>query len=441
MTCPRRARTTLVLVAAALLATACGARVSEEQVRAAQGNLGGQTVVPSAAMGEGAEADSSVGSAAVESERSSEVAAGSVTSSGGAGAVQATSAPAGGNGGATDVGVTATEIVLGNVSTMSGPVPGLFAGAVYGTQAAIAYQNSKGGLFGRKLRLDARDDQFDAGQFRAQTTELIGKTFALVGSFSLWDDAANEAVFKSGIPDFGIPINDSRGKNPNNFATNPIDPAAGPTGGFEWIQKRFPDSVKAVAFQPTETDFTADVVRMRQSGVKGIYTFAADDKSNARFGQAMKQQNFKPDFVLTNYAPPVAEFGKDAVEGWFGTANQAPFLDPSEPAITPEVGLMREWLNKVKPGFKPDLFVLHTWALSRLALQAMELAGPNLTRAGLADAVRKIGVTDIGGIVAPMNPGAKTPPVCFVMTQVKDGVFRRLDPAKGFDCNSRNLRP
>ena len=44
-------------------------------------------------------------------------------------------------------------------------------------------------------------------------------------------------------------------------------------------------------------------------------------------------------------------------------------------------------------------------------------------------------------IVAPMNPGAKTPPVCFVMTQVKDGVFRRLDPAKGFDCNSRNLRP
>jgi ABC-type branched-subunit amino acid transport system substrate-binding protein len=455
-----------------MLATACGARLSDEQLGAVQVRGSRSADSRSSATGD-AEPSAAPAIATPEDGQAASSAVPAAATAEQASASQGAAEPGGGNGGSTDVGVTGSEIVLGNVSTLSGPIPGLFAGAVYGTQAALAYQNSRGGLFGRKLRLEVRDDQFDAGQFRSQTSELLDKTLALVGSFSLWDDAANEAIVKSGIPDFGIPINDSRGRNPNNFSTNPIDPTAGPTGGFEWIQKRFPGSVKAVAaiysdvaasrtqhvrmqrvaealgwkfvytraFQPTETDFTADVIRMRQKGVKAVYTFAVDDKSNARFGQAMKQQGFKPDFVLTNYAPPVAEYGQDAVEGWYGTANQAPFLDPNEPSVTPEVGLMRQWLAKVKPGFKPDLFVLHTWALTRLALRAMEMAGPNLTRRRVEDAVHRIGVTDVGGIVASMNPGAKTPPVCFVMTQVKGGVFRRLDPARGFDCHSRNLRP
>src|SRR5205823_2252557 len=105
-------------------------------------------------------------------------AAGSATGSG-----PAAAAPAGGNGGATDVGVTANSITLGNVSTLTGPVPGIFAGAVYGTQAAVAYINSLGGIYGRTLKLETRDDQFDTGQNRAATIDLLGKSFAFAGSF------------------------------------------------------------------------------------------------------------------------------------------------------------------------------------------------------------------------------------------------------------------
>ncbi|HEY3240069.1 MAG TPA: hypothetical protein VGL92_10930, partial [Acidimicrobiia bacterium] len=53
--------------------------------------------------------------------------------------------PAGGNGGATDVGVTADTITMGNVSDLGGPVPGLFQGGPYGTQAYFNYINSQGG--------------------------------------------------------------------------------------------------------------------------------------------------------------------------------------------------------------------------------------------------------------------------------------------------------
>jgi ABC-type branched-subunit amino acid transport system substrate-binding protein len=473
----RFARTTLVLLVVAFLAAACGARVSEEQVQAVQGGRNGGA--GGVALG-GGDAGVATNGDATAAEGGTGASSGGEPSATGtadpgatAGAAEGTTAaPAGGNGGATDVGVSATEIVLGNVSTLSGPVPGLFAGAVYGTQAAVAYQNSKGGIFGRKLRLEVRDDQFDTGQYKAQTTELASKVFAFVGSFSLYDDAAVDVIEKNAIPDFGIPINDSRGRLPTNFSTSPIDPAGGPTGGFEYVQGKFPDAVKAVGsiygdvpaskqqhqrmqrvaealgwkfvytrgYQPTETDFTADVVRMRQSGVKAIFTFAADDKANARLANAMKQQGFEPEFVLTSYAPSVVELAKDAVEGWYGNSTYVPFLDPDEPGRTPEVKLMLEWLHKVKPGYKADLYIVYTWSMARLAFQAMEQAGPKLTRAGVADAVRKIGQFDAHGLMSPSNPGAKTPPVCFVITQVKGGQFRRIDPASGYSCKARYLR-
>ena len=474
----RFARATLLLLVVAVLAAACGARVSDEQVQAVQGPAGAGSGSGPIGSGDVGAATNDDGTAIGGDTGGTADGEPSATGTGDAGTAAgptegATAAPAGGNGGATDVGVTATEIAIGNVSTLSGPVPGLFAGAVYGTQAAVAYQNSKGGIFGRKLRLEVRDDQFDTGQYKAQTTELASKVFAFVGSFSLYDDAAIDVIQKNAIPDFGIPINDSRGKLPTNFSTSPIDPAGGPTGGFEYVQAKFPEAVKAVGsiygdvpaskaqhqrmqrvaealgwkfvytrgYQPTETDYTADVVRMRQSGVKAIFTFAADDKANSRLANAMKQQGFKPEFVLTSYAPNVPDLAKDAVEGWYGNSTYVPFPDPDEPGRTPEVKLMLDWLNKVKPGYKPDLFVVYTWSMARLAFQAMEQAGPRLTRAGVADAVRKIGQFDANGLMSPSNPGAKTPPVCFVMTQVKGGQFRRIDPATGYNCKARYLRP
>ena len=107
----------------------------------------------------------------------------------------------GDNGGATDIGVTGDAVRLGNVSTLSGPVPGLFRGAVIGTQAVVAYQNSLGGIHGRRLVLDVRDDQLDSAQNRAATRDLVDKVFAFAGSFAVYDDASAAEVEKSGIPD------------------------------------------------------------------------------------------------------------------------------------------------------------------------------------------------------------------------------------------------
>jgi ABC-type branched-subunit amino acid transport system substrate-binding protein len=473
----RRARWLVLLGVLALFASACGARVSSEQIKAAGASSPSQVAGgPTGAGDAGASADTgAAGSVSAGGATPTSVASsgGGTTPSGAAaqGGTPTTAAPAGGNGGATDVGVTADQIVLGNVSTLSGPVPGLFQGAVLGAQAVVAYQNSKGGLFGRKFRLDVRDDQFDTGQNRAVTNELIPKAFAFLGSFSLFDDAAADAVGKAGIPDLSVPLNQSRGDIRNNFSVAPADTRGAPTGPFEYFKQRFPDAVRSMGtlygdvpaakishqrfkaaaesvgwkyvyergYQATETDFTADVVRMRQNGVKGIYLVSTDDKTTARIVKALAQQGFKPQFIVANYMPTLISLGGAAVEGVFG---DSPFslFGSEDSGTTPEVALFNQWFQKVRPGAKPDLFAVYSWAEGRLLFQALEAAGPKATRADVLRELAKIPTYSANDLIGPAGPAAKKPGQCYVISQIKGGRYARVDPAKGYRCDGTYFR-
>ena len=53
---------------------------------------------------------------------------------------------------AQDIGVTATEILLGEVQPMSGPASLIGKAGAAGSKLAIAEINEKGGINGRKLR-------------------------------------------------------------------------------------------------------------------------------------------------------------------------------------------------------------------------------------------------------------------------------------------------
>jgi ABC-type branched-subunit amino acid transport system substrate-binding protein len=370
------------------------------------------------------------------------------------------------------VGVTGTQITLGTISTLSGPVPGLFQGAVFGAQAYIAYLNSQGGIFGRKFKLEVRDDQFDAGQYRTAAQDLASKAFGLVGSFSLYDDAGSSAITAAKMPDVGVAVNSSRNASPYNFSPNPVAPG-GPLGPFNWIKQHYPDGISSVGtlyadvaaskalyegyraaaesvglkytyargFQATETDFTADVVRMRQSGVKIVDLIAVDVKTTARLAKAMKQQGFKPQaFVVhsVGYDATFFPLAGDAGEGMINIQTQAMYL--GEDAATPEVALFLRWLQRVKPGVKPDLFAVYGWASTRMLAQAIQAAGPKVTRAGVLAALGKIDTFDSNGLLIPAGPASKRPGTCYLVVTVKGGKYVRTDPAKGFRCGDGFLR-
>jgi ABC-type branched-subunit amino acid transport system substrate-binding protein len=472
------------LVALAFATSACGLRVSP--TRLAQARNSQRVSVAAAtgtesgpAQGTGADPGGSRGLPAGTSARAGSAAdtasaagtasrTGAGTSTGsGASRNPDAAAPAGGNGGATDVGVTATSISLGNVSTLTGPVPGIFQGAVIGTQAAVAYLNSAGGIYGRQFNLDVRDDQFDTGQNRAQTIDLIPKSFAFAGSFSLYDDAAINQIKSSNIVDTSYSLSDARRAIPNNFSVQPGH-KGWRTGPLNYFKSKFPNSVvkvgtlygdvpasvssyqgwKAAAesvgykiiyergFSPTETDFTADVVRMRQSGVKMIYLTAADVRPTARLAKAMAQQNFAVDAFVSGgvaYDPNFVTLGGTATNGIYDEQQMSMYL--GEDSTLPEVQLFNEWVHKVRPGYKPDLFAVFGWGSVRLLADAIKAAGPHITRANVNDAIRRLGEYDVHGLIAPANPGTKQPPTCYILVRVNNGKFERFDsPAPNFRC-------
>jgi ABC-type branched-subunit amino acid transport system substrate-binding protein len=71
----------------------------------------------------------------------------------------------------SQTGVTSNSITVGNVSILSGPVPGLFEGAPIGVKAYFEYINSKGGVYGRHLLVDSKDDSFSSQQNEAETAQ------------------------------------------------------------------------------------------------------------------------------------------------------------------------------------------------------------------------------------------------------------------------------
>jgi len=205
--------------------------------------------------------------------------------------------------------------------------------------------------------------------------------------------------------------------------------AAAESAGYKVVYER--------GFSPTETDFTADVVRMRQSGVKMIYLTAADVRPTARLAKAMAQQNFTVDAFISGgvaYAPNFVTHAGPAGNGVL-TEQQMTMYDGEDSSI-PEVKLFTDWAAKVKPGYKPDLFAVFGWGSVRLLADALKAAGPRITRANVADAIRKLGTYDVHGLVAPANPGTKAPPTCYIVVKVVNGQFSRSDsPPPGFRCS------
>src|SRR5207248_9723099 len=90
-----------------------------------------------------------------------------------------------------DQGVTPTEIKLGLVAALTGPLPGQFDSAVEATDSFFRAINDAGGICGRKITLLIRDDNGNGQTDKDVATKLVteDKIFAFVGSVSAPDDS------------------------------------------------------------------------------------------------------------------------------------------------------------------------------------------------------------------------------------------------------------
>ncbi|TMK85014.1 MAG: hypothetical protein E6G57_14280 [Actinobacteria bacterium] len=208
------------------------------------------------------------------------------------------------------------------------------------------------------------------------------------------------------------------------------DAAAGEQKAAESVGYKFAYSR---VIEPTEANFSPDVVKMQQNGVKGIM-MAGETGVFVRMAKAMKQQNF---------SVPFANWGANAYDPAFVTSDAAPATNGSildqQLAMyqgednLPEIQLFNKWLKQV--GGKPDIFAAFGWESARLFVQALTAAGSKPTRAGVLAQLKQIDNFDGNGMLAPAGPASKRPPTCFIVINVQNGKFVRADPPSGFICN------
>ena len=190
-------------------------------------------------------------------------------------------------------------------------------------------------------------------------------------------------------------------------------------------------------YEPTETDFTADIVQMRSKGVKLVIEISADAKTAARLETAAQQQNWKPDAWIGGaslYDSQFLPLAGAAAEGTYVYNAGAMFLGEDR-GLVPEVALFQDWMKKTNPGAGIDLFTAYGWVNARLFVDGLKAAGPKVTRASLQAALKNVHSFDANGMLAKTDPAGKGPPSCFMVIQVKGGQYTRSEPANGYTCN------
>jgi ABC-type branched-subunit amino acid transport system substrate-binding protein len=472
-------RTTLAgaLIVMAVVAAACGSRVSDRQaVVEAREDARRAGLTGGVALGTGGDTGDATGDDLAGDDLSGAGGGGSGSSGGGStgsrGSRTATTTRTSRTANtATDVGVTATAIAVGNVSTLTGPVPGLFRGALVGAQAWAAYVNSQGGIHGRRVRVVSGDDRLDEGANKAKYLELSNKVFAFVGSFSVNDSGgASELRAHPEIPDVGYALSRARHDLPNNFSPQP-SPAGWRSGPYKYYKERLPaDVIKNVAFfvsdvasareisrwnrqviedagfevvysrniGPAESDFTSDVIRMRQAGAKAVM-WQGEANFMAGMARNMRQQEFE--VALPNWGNPAYDRdfielagSPEAVEGTQIDQLYAMFLGEDRQRV-PEIDLFLTWMARIDADVRPDLYAMYAWTAGRLFQQAAEAAGPELTRAQLLAELGKVHSFDAKGMLAPGDPAGKKAPNCFMVVAIRDGNFERAHPpGGGYEC-------
>jgi branched-chain amino acid transport system substrate-binding protein len=374
-------------------------------------------------------------------------------------------------------GITKTSVRVGNIATLN--LGGLFKGALVGTQAYAAYINSKGGVNGRKIVVDSGADQFNNGAMnKSLTRSAIQSDFALVGGFTLNDSFGGTILAQQpGVPDVSVVLDPATNKLPNVFSPVPLN-AGWDTGPLLYFKSKFPKDIKAVGtlvassasaqvdwngeaaalqhvgykviyapqYPITTTDFTPQVIAMKNAGVKMLFLDQMPEQYASGLVKALNQQNFHPVVIFGaatyNSTLVSASGGAASVEGDYLQQNASLYLG-GDSATIPSVATFLHWVNVVSPGFKPDLFTMYGWVSTQLFSQGLKAAGSNPSRGSLLKALAKVTSFNANNLIATTNPAAKTNGPCYIVAQIHNGQFQRIDDppttssTAGYRCDGK----
>lgn len=376
---------------------------------------------------------------------------------------------------AATTGITKKSVTVGNVSIVTGPVPGLFEGAPIGVKAYFAMIDAQGGVNGRKLIVDSKDDAFSGQQNQTDTQEAISNDFALVGSFSLFDGYGCAALASNtAVPDVSVTLDSGTNALPNDFSVQPLS-GQQVLGPVEYYKQHYPKdkSVGAIVsdvasaktqmaqqfaalkhegytisyvddINPLQSDFTTDVINMKNKGVDAVDLTGIDWQDAAIFVENANTQNWHPGLIFSGGPVYADQFishagGPAATNGIQIGQVYALYLGQDAKKI-PAVKQFDTYVKQVNSSWVPDLYTLFGWMSAELFVQALKAAGPNPTRGAVIAQLKKVTSFNANGLLSGSDPAAKTVTPCFLVMGIKNGQYvRELPKTTGFDCNGKSF--
>lgn len=457
----------------ALSTTGCGSRWNKQQRAAVLGRYQARTSsAPEAAAsdvpaGEGDTSTASPGAAAGGVEATSPNEPGSSAATGPSGAARAQTAT-----GATarpctapshENGVTDTQLVVGEISSESGPVPGLGASAAAAVRAQVALRNARGGVCGRKVVLREADDGTDAGRYREAIRGLNPNVLGLSGGFAVGDIGAESVINELKIPIINSPTGRT-GQLRWVFDINPD--FARPNvliGKYKYLFDRGARKVSMTYIAVDQSRIEANIQRhlMEAAGLKVVHVnelplstlsydaaaraaansganylwFIADTNGQASMARSVYDTHhdwlFK-EFSYTTYGTNFIELAGKAAEGatsWLRSL-------PTEEASTNEaMHTYVEWMNRVAQGLPQDLFSIDSYVSANAFFDALEALPGAISREALVRQLETFDSYDAGGMFAPINLGKDLSKGCFMAMIVHNGKWQRLAPTpSGYLC-------
>ncbi|MEK8050361.1 ABC transporter substrate-binding protein [Ideonella sp. DXS22W] len=308
-------------------------------------------------------------------------------------------------------GVSKTEIVIGTIQDLSGPIAALGKQSRGGMQLRVDEINEQGGIHGRKLKLIAEDSGYDPKRAVLAAQKLVSqdKVFLVAGTIGTAPaNAAMPVQFEKNVINF-LPITAAREmyepfhKLKYSFAATYYDqirltlPKLVKEKGAKKVCSMYQDdefglevirgaeaALKGLSMEVAEkttykrgaTDFSSQMAKLKAAGCDLVVLGTVIRETVGGIAEARKI-GFNPTFLgaSSTYSELIHKLGGKGMDGLYATmTTQIPYTDePSQP--------IRFWANKYKTKFgdDPTVYSAYGYNIIDIFAKAAQKAGANLT--------------------------------------------------------------
>ncbi len=363
---------------------------------------------------------------------------------------------------ASNRGVSASEIVLGSYTDLTGPTAIWGVGATNAARMRFDEANEAGGVHGRRIRFVVEDTSYQVPKAISAANKLINRDDILAMVLAVGTPLNNAIMpiqFEANVPNL-FPISGGRqmvepfhplkftqrgiyydevrasvkyfveneGKTTPCIIYQDTDYGVEILAGVEDQTADMQMEIGAVsAHKPTETEFTAAILRLKNAGCD-LVLMGTVHKDTVLVLDAARKMGWEGVAWVGNnaaYAQVIAD--QESGQGYYSFVHMAKIYPDDD--MTPPV---KAWWDKYVSlyGEEPGLAAMEGYRAADLTVLALENAGPELTTDALVKALEGItDYTDIFGYRVSFGPDKHSGATESVLSQVQDGRWVTLEQA------------